>query len=237
MMPKLDGFEVAQRLRKNPADRPRQHHHADREGALVRQGPRAAVGRRRLHHQAVRSGGAARPRQGNAPPGQGDAHLSPLTGLPGNIRIQEEIQRQVRGGSGRSRCCTATSTTSRRTTTARVRARRPGHPGPGTRSSETVARARRVRRVRRTCRRRRLHRVVKPEAAEDAAQADLPAVRRGLVPSHCTTPRISSAASVRSRTGRGPAGPSRCSRSRSASPRRRGGAFATTARPSPWRPR
>ena len=42
---------------------------------------------------------------------------SPLTGLPGNVRIEEEIDGAGRPRRGRSRCCTRTSTTSRRTTT------------------------------------------------------------------------------------------------------------------------
>ncbi len=41
---------------------------------------------------------------------------SPLTGLPGNVRIEEEIDGRVDQGS-RSRSCTPTSTTSRPTTT------------------------------------------------------------------------------------------------------------------------
>ena len=41
MMPRIDGFEVAQRLRKNPQTANTSHHHAHREGAVRRQGDRA----------------------------------------------------------------------------------------------------------------------------------------------------------------------------------------------------
>src|SRR6266480_2572296 len=57
MMPRIDGFEVAQRLRKNPQT--------------------ANTSIIMLRAKEMRN-------------------LSPLTGLPGNIRIQEEIERQVR---------------------------------------------------------------------------------------------------------------------------------------------
>ena len=42
---------------------------------------------------------------------------SPLTGLPGNVRIEEEIDARVDRAPNRSRSCTPTSTTSRRSTT------------------------------------------------------------------------------------------------------------------------
>ena len=42
MMPRIDGFEVAQRLRQNPQTANTCDHHADRQGAVRRQGARAA---------------------------------------------------------------------------------------------------------------------------------------------------------------------------------------------------
>ena len=43
--------------------------------------------------------------------------VSPLTGLPGNHRINEEIELRTASGATASRSATSTSTTSRRSTT------------------------------------------------------------------------------------------------------------------------
>ena len=61
---------------------------------------------------------------------------SPLTGLPGNVRVQEEIESHIAAARTSSRCCSPTSTASRRSTTTTASPRGDElDPGDGARSS------------------------------------------------------------------------------------------------------
>ena len=97
MMPRLDGFEVAQRLRKNPqtantsiimltakALRPTSDRlQSGADDYIIKPFDRIEL--------LARVKGTLRRAKEMR-------NLSPLTGLPGNIRIQEEIERKVREG-------------------------------------------------------------------------------------------------------------------------------------------
>ena len=70
MLPDLDGFEVARRLRESRrGGHPGPDHLPHRPGHHGRQGPGAAPRQRRLRHQAVQHRGADRAGQGRAAPG------------------------------------------------------------------------------------------------------------------------------------------------------------------------
>ena len=178
MMPRIDGFEVAQRLRKNPQTANTLDHHAHREGAVRRQGDRPPVGRRRLHHQAVRPDRAPRPREGHPPTRQGDAEPLAAHGTarqhpdPGGDRATGPRWTPVRGPVLRPGQLQGVQRPEG------VRARRPADPGDGAGSSRTPS---------------SMHdgsdgfvghvggddfvAVVDPESAEDVAKRDLRALR------------------------------------------------------------
>ena len=118
MMPRIDGFEVAQRLRKNP-------HTAN--ASIIMLTAKALSADKVTGLQAGADDYIIKPFdpiellarvKGTLRRAKEMRNLSPLTALPGNIRIQEEIERQVHEEQT-SRSSTATSTTSRRTTTRR----------------------------------------------------------------------------------------------------------------------
>ena len=73
MMPRIDGFEVAQRLRKNPQTANTCIIMLTAKALSADKVTGPAVGRRRLHHQAVRPDRAARAGEGHAATRQGDA--------------------------------------------------------------------------------------------------------------------------------------------------------------------
>ena len=204
---------------QEPPDGQHEHHHADREGALGRQGDRPAVGRRRLHHQAVRPDRAAGPRQGHAAPGQGDAQ--PLAAhrsagqhpYPGRDRASGSRGAAVRRAVLRPRQLQGLQRPEG------VRARRPPDPGdgahhPGRRASPTTAptgsSATSVATTSSSS--------CAPEIAEPVAKSVCDGVRRAHA-SSSTRPTTSSAGSCASRTARACCRTSRSWPSRSASRR------------------
>jgi diguanylate cyclase (GGDEF)-like protein len=98
MMPRIDGFEVAQRLRKNPQTA---------NTSIIMLTAKALSADKVTGLQAGADDYIIRPFdpiellarvKGTLRRAKEMRNLSPLTGLPGNIRIQEEIERQVRDG-------------------------------------------------------------------------------------------------------------------------------------------
>ena len=98
MMPRLDGFEVAQRLRKNPQTS---------NTSIIMLTAKALSADKVTGLQAGADDYIIKPFdpiellarvKGTLRRAKEMRNLSPLTGLPGNIRIQEEIERQVREG-------------------------------------------------------------------------------------------------------------------------------------------
>ena len=98
MMPRIDGFEVAQRLRKNPQTA---------NASIIMLTAKALSADKVTGLQAGADDYIIKPFdpiellarvKGTLRRAKEMRNLSPLTGLPGNIRIQEEIERQVREG-------------------------------------------------------------------------------------------------------------------------------------------
>jgi PleD family two-component response regulator len=98
MMPRLDGFEVAQRLRKNPVTA---------NTSIIMLTAKALSADKVTGLQSGADDYIIKPFdpiellarvKGTLRRAKEMRNLSPLTGLPGNIRIQEEIERQVREG-------------------------------------------------------------------------------------------------------------------------------------------
>ena len=96
MMPRLDGFEVAQRLRKNPQTA---------NTSIIMLTAKALSGDKVTGLQSGADDYIIKPFdpiellarvKGTLRRAKEMRNLSPLTGLPGNIRIQEEIERMVR---------------------------------------------------------------------------------------------------------------------------------------------
>jgi diguanylate cyclase (GGDEF)-like protein len=100
MMPRIDGFEVAQRLRKNPQTA---------STSIIMLTAKALSADKVTGLQSGADDYIIKPFdpiellarvKGTLRRAKEMRNLSPLTGLPGNIRIQEEIERQV--GDGRA---------------------------------------------------------------------------------------------------------------------------------------
>ncbi|MGZ5293980.1 MAG: GGDEF domain-containing response regulator [Actinomycetota bacterium] len=98
MMPRIDGFEVAQRLRKNPQTA---------NTSIIMLTAKALSADKVTGLQAGADDYIIKPFdpiellarvKGTLRRAKEMRNLAPLTGLPGNIRIQEEIERQVRDG-------------------------------------------------------------------------------------------------------------------------------------------
>jgi diguanylate cyclase (GGDEF)-like protein len=98
MMPRIDGFEVAQRLRKNPQTA---------NTSIIMLTAKALSADKVTGLQSGADDYIIKPFdpiellarvKGTLRRAKEMRNLSPLTGLPGNIRIQEEIERQVRDG-------------------------------------------------------------------------------------------------------------------------------------------
>jgi diguanylate cyclase (GGDEF)-like protein len=96
MMPRIDGFEVAQRLRKSPTTA---------NASIIMLTAKALSADKVTGLQAGADDYIIKPFdpiellarvKGTLRRAKEMRNLSPLTGLPGNIRIQEEIERQVR---------------------------------------------------------------------------------------------------------------------------------------------
>jgi diguanylate cyclase (GGDEF)-like protein len=96
MMPRIDGFEVAQRLRKNPQTA---------NTSIIMLTAKALSADKVTGLQSGADDYIIKPYdpiellarvKGTLRRAKEMRNLSPLTGLPGNIRIQEEIERQVR---------------------------------------------------------------------------------------------------------------------------------------------
>src|SRR4026209_2308994 len=96
MMPRLDGFEVAQRLRKNPQTA---------NTSIIILTAKAVSSDKGTGLETAADAYIIKPFdpiellarvKGTLRRAKEMRNLSPLTGLPGNIRIQEEIERQVR---------------------------------------------------------------------------------------------------------------------------------------------
>jgi diguanylate cyclase (GGDEF)-like protein len=96
MMPRIDGFEVAQRLRKNPTTA---------NTSIIMLTAKALSADKVTGLQSGADDYIIKPFdpiellarvKGTLRRAKEMRNLSPLTGLPGNIRIQEEIERQVR---------------------------------------------------------------------------------------------------------------------------------------------
>ena len=96
MMPRLDGFEVAQRLRKNPQTA---------NSSIIMLTAKALSADKVTGLQSGADDYIIKPFdpiellarvKGTLRRAREMRNLSPLTGLPGNIRIQEEVERQVR---------------------------------------------------------------------------------------------------------------------------------------------
>jgi diguanylate cyclase (GGDEF)-like protein len=96
MMPRIDGFEVAQRLRKNPQTA---------NASIIMLTAKALSADKVTGLQSGADDYIIKPFdpiellarvKGTLRRAKEMRNLSPLTGLPGNIRIQEEIERQVR---------------------------------------------------------------------------------------------------------------------------------------------
>jgi len=99
MMPRIDGFEVAQRLRRSPATA---------NASIIMLTAKALSADKVTGLQAGADDYIIKPFdpiellarvKGTLRGAMEMRNLSPLTGLPGNIRIQEEIERQVRDGN------------------------------------------------------------------------------------------------------------------------------------------
>ncbi len=98
MMPRIDGFEVAQQLRKNPQTA---------STSIIMLTAKALSADKVTGLQSGADDYIIKPFdpiellarvKGTLRRAKEMRNLSPLTGLPGNIRIQEEIERQVREG-------------------------------------------------------------------------------------------------------------------------------------------
>jgi diguanylate cyclase (GGDEF)-like protein len=98
MMPRIDGFEVATRLRKNPQTA---------NTSIIMLTAKALSADKVTGLQSGADDYIIKPFdpiellarvKGTLRRAKEMRNLSPLTGLPGNIRIQEEIERQVRDG-------------------------------------------------------------------------------------------------------------------------------------------
>ena len=99
MMPRLDGLEVAQRLRRSPSTA---------NASIIMLTAKALSADKVTGLQAGADDYIIKPFdpiellarvKGTLRRAKEMRNLSPLTGLPGNIRIQEEIERQVRDGN------------------------------------------------------------------------------------------------------------------------------------------
>ena len=99
MMPRIDGFEVAQRLRRNPQTA---------NTSIIMLTAKALSADKVTGLQSGADDYIIKPFdpiellarvKGTLRRAKEMRNLSPLTGLPGNIRIQEEIERQVRDGN------------------------------------------------------------------------------------------------------------------------------------------
>jgi len=99
MMPRIDGFEVAQRLRRNPQTA---------NTSIIMLTAKALSADKVTGLQSGADDYIIKPFdpiellarvKGTLRRAKEMRNLSPLTGLPGNIRIQEEIERQVREGN------------------------------------------------------------------------------------------------------------------------------------------
>ncbi|HYJ60683.1 MAG TPA: response regulator [Actinomycetota bacterium] len=99
MMPRIDGFEVAQRLRRSPSTA---------NASIIMLTAKALSADKVTGLQAGADDYIIKPFdpiellarvKGTLRRAKEMRNLSPLTGLPGNIRIQEEIERQVREGN------------------------------------------------------------------------------------------------------------------------------------------
>jgi diguanylate cyclase (GGDEF)-like protein len=99
MMPRIDGFEVAQRLRRSPSTA---------NASIIMLTAKALSADKVTGLQAGADDYIIKPFdpiellarvKGTLRRAKEMRNLSPLTGLPGNIRIQEEIERQVRDGN------------------------------------------------------------------------------------------------------------------------------------------
>ena len=202
MMPRIDGFEVAQRLRKNPQTANTSIIMLTAKALSADKVTGLQSGRRRLHHQAVRSDRAPGAREGDAPARQGDAE--PLAAHrparqhpdPGGDRAPGARGAPVRGPVLRPRQLQDLQRPEG------LRARRPADPERRRASSRTRSWSS-IRRggLRRPRRRRRLRGGRGPRHRRAGRQADLRAVRRGRARAS-TSPRTSSAGSSGWRTAR-----------------------------------
>ena len=218
------------------ADREHEHHHADRQGAVGRQGDGAAVRRRRLHHQAVRPDRAARPGEGHAAPGQGDAE--PLAAHrparehpdPGGDRAAGAGGARVRRPVLRPRQLQDVQRPEG------VRPRRPVDPGDRAHHPGRRRRGLRGRGLRRTRGWRRLRRGGRSPTAPRTSPSASASGSTRRAPSS-TRPRTSTAGSSGWRTAKACSKTSRSWRSRSGSRARRSASSRTTARRWRWPPR
>ena len=161
---------------------------------------------------------------------------SPLTGLPGNLRIEDEIE-----GEGRDRGALRPPVRGPRPLQGvqrplRVRAGRRGAAGDRRARARVGTPGRRRRLVRRPHRRRRFRRARGSRPDRGRRVGDLREVRRGR-PGAGTTRRTPSADRSTPRTATAPPAATRSSRCRSAPPPRPCGRSLTGPRPSPSRPR
>ena len=202
MMPRIDGFEVAQRLRKNPQTANTSIIMLTAKALSADKVTGLQSGRRRLHHQAVRPDRAARAGQGHAPPREGDAE--PLA-AHGAARATSGSRRRSSGRFARTRpfavlYCDLDNFKTYNDQKGFVR---------GDRLIQATARIIQDavvefdggRGVRRPRRRRRLRGGRAPRRRRAGRQAHLRAVRRGAVGAS-TSRRTSSAASSGWRTAR-----------------------------------
>ena len=180
MMPQLDGYEVCRRLRASFATRHIPIIMLTAQGRARTTSCRAS---RAAPTTTSPSRGTARElmlRVRNALEwSRQQRSASPLTGLPGNLSINDEITRRLQQPVRRSRCSRSTSTTSRRSTTttatrAATRRSRPlaRHPGRD-RAASTAAAG-----LRRPHRRRRLRGAHRARARRGAGRGDHRRVQR-----------------------------------------------------------
>ena len=236
MMPRIDGFEVAQRLRKNPQTA---------NTSIIMLTAKALSADKVTGLQSGADDYIIKPFdpiellarvKGTLRRAKEMRNLSPLTGLPGNIRIQEEIERQV--GEEREFAvlyCDLDNFKAYNDQKGFVRGDRLIQATARI-IQDAVVEGSRCRGLRGPCGRRRLRRGRRAGGRRGGRQADLRTVRRGALVSS-TRPTTSSAGSFGSRIARACCRTSRSWRSRWVSRAPRSGSSPTTARRSRSQPR
>ena len=130
MMPNMDGFELTRRLRQDPRTATVSVIMLTARGLSADKLEGFAIGADDYIVKPFDTPELLARIRGVLNRASDTRSLSPMTGLAGNVAIEDEIEGRSRPGN-RSRSCTPTSTTSRPTTTGTDSSGRRGDPRDG----------------------------------------------------------------------------------------------------------